>query len=249
MSDSFERVQKVIAQSGLTSRRKAEDLIIDGRVQVNQETITELGTKVSPNDEVSVDGIPLDKERLVYYLLYKPRGVISSVSDDKDREVVLDLMMNVEERIFPIGRLDYNTSGALLLTNDGEFANLLMHPRYEMEKIYVARLEGIPTPAQLEQLKTGVYDDGDILKAVNHRVLSTDKKKNTMIIEIKLQEGKNRHIHRMMEGIGFPVNKLKREKFSFITLKGLQPGQYRPLTFDEVTELRELAIENQKKNK
>lgn len=247
MSDSLERVQKIIAQSGLTSRRKAEDLIRDGRVQVNQETITELGTKVSSKDEVSVDGIPLDKEKLVYYLLYKPRGVISSVSDDKEREVVLDLMMNVEERIFPIGRLDYNTSGALLLTNDGEFANLLMHPRYEMEKIYVARLEGIPTTAQLEQLKTGVYDDGDILKAVNHRVLSIDKKKNTMIIEIKLQEGKNRHIHRMMEGIGFPVNKLKREKFSFITLKGLQPGQHRPLTFDEIKELRELAIENSEK--
>ncbi len=247
MSDSLERVQKIIAQSGLTSRRKAEDLIRDGRVQVNQETITELGTKVSSKDEVSVDGIPLDKEKLVYYLLYKPRGVISSVSDDKEREVVLDLMMNVEERIFPIGRLDYNTSGALLLTNDGEFANLLMHPRYEMEKIYVARLEGIPTTAQLEQLKTGVYDDGDILKAVNHRVLSIDKKKDTMIIEIKLQEGKNRHIHRMMEGIGFPVNKLKREKFSFITLKGLQPGQHRPLTFDEIKELRELALENSEK--
>lgn len=246
MSDSLERVQKIIAQSGLTSRRKAEDMIVDGRVQVNQETISELGTKVSPKDEVSVDGIPLDKEKLVYYLLYKPRGVISSVSDDLEREVVIDLMPNVEKRIFPIGRLDYNTSGALLLTNDGEFANLLMHPRYEMEKTYVARLEGIPTSNQLEQLKTGVYDEGDNLKAVSHRVLSTDKKKNIMIIEIKLQEGKNRHIHRMMEGIGFPVNKLKREKFSFITLEGLQSGQHRPLTFKEVKELTELAEKNAK---
>lgn len=244
MSDSLERVQKVIAQSGLTSRRKAEELIMEGRVQVNQQTITELGTKVSPKDEVSVDGIPLDKEKLVYYLLYKPRGVISSVSDDKEREVVIDLMPNVEERIFPIGRLDYNTSGALLLTNDGEFANLLMHPRYEMDKIYVARLEGIPTSKQLEQLKTGVYDEGDNLTAVSHRVLSVDKKKNTMILEIKLREGKNRHIHRMMEGIGFPVSKLKREKYSFITLDGLQPGQYRTLTFKEVKELKELAESN-----
>ncbi len=244
MSDTLDRVQKVIAQSGLTSRRKAEDLIIEGRVQVNQETISELGTKVSPKDEVSVDGIPLYKEKLVYFLLYKPRGVISSVSDDKDREVVTDLMLDIEERVFPIGRLDYNTSGALLLTNDGEFANLLMHPRYEMEKIYVARLEGIPTTSQLEQLKTGVYDDGEKLTAVSHRVISVDRKKNVMILEIKLQEGKNRHIHRMMEGIGFPVNKLKREKFSFITLKGLQPGQHRHLTFKEVKELTELAKEN-----
>ena len=244
MSYSLERVQKVIAQSGLTSRRKAEDLIVEGRVQVNQETISELGTKVSPKDEVSVDGIPLYKEKLVYYLLYKPRGVISSLSDDKERETVIDLMQDVEERIFPIGRLDYNTSGALLLTNDGDFANLLMHPRYEMEKIYVARLEGIPTTSQLDQLKTGVYDDGDTLKAVSHRVLSIDKKKDVMILEIKLQEGKNRHIHRMMEGLGFPVNKLKREKFSFITLEGLQPGQHRPLTFKEVNELTELAQDN-----
>ncbi len=231
MSDTLERVQKIIAQSGLTSRRKAEELIIEGRVQVNQETITELGTKVSPKDEVSVDGVPLDKEKLVYYLLYKPRGVISSLSDDKDREVVTDLMPTIEERIFPIGRLDYNTSGALLLTNDGEFANLLMHPRYEIEKTYVARLEGIPTTKQLEQLKTGVYDEGDHLTAVNYRVLS-------------LKEGKNRHIHRMMEGIGFPVAKLKREKYSFITLKGLQPGQYRKLTFNEVKELKDLAEQN-----
>lgn len=244
MSDTLERVQKIIAQSGLTSRRKAEELIIAGRVQVNQETITELGTKVSPKDEVSVDGVPLDKEKLVYYLLYKPRGVISSLSDDKDREVVTDLMPTIEERIFPIGRLDYNTSGALLLTNDGEFANLLMHPRYEIEKTYVACLEGIPTTKQLEQLKTGVYDEGDHLTAVNYRVLSVDKKKNVMILEIKLKEGKNRHIHRMMEGIGFPVAKLKREKYSFITLKGLQPGQYRKLTFNEVKELKDLAEQN-----
>ena len=244
MSDSLERVQKIIAQSGLTSRRKAEELIEEGRVQVNQITITELGTKVSPKDEVSVDGIPLDKEKLVYFLLYKPRGVISSVSDDKDREVVTDLMSGVQERIFPIGRLDYNTSGALILTNDGEFANLLMHPRYEMEKIYVARLEGIPTHQQLAQIKDGIRDQGDLLKAVSHRVLSVDKKKNTMIIEIKLQEGKNRHIHRMMEGLGFPVMKLKREKYSFLTLQGLQPGQYRPLTFNEVKELTEIAQSN-----
>lgn len=247
MSDTLDRVQKVIAQSGLTSRRKAEDLITEGRVQVNQKTISELGTKVSPKDEVAVDGIPLYKEPFVYLLLYKPRGIISSVSDDKDRAVVTDLVQDVEERIFPIGRLDYNTSGALLLTNDGEFANLLMHPRYEMEKIYVAKLEGVPTAGQLEQIKTGVYDEGDKLTAVNYRVLSSDTKKNTMILEIKLQEGKNRHIHRMMEGIGFPVDKLKREKFSFITLKGLQPGQYRHLTLDEVKKLKETAKENYNK--
>src|SRR5690625_1296866 len=130
MSDTLDRVQKVIAQSGLTSRRKAEDLIIEGRVQVNQKTISELGTKVSPKDEVAVDGIPLYKEPFVYLLLYKPRGIISSVSDDKDREVVTDLVQDVEERIFTIGSLDCNTSDALLLNNDSEFDYILMYPCY-----------------------------------------------------------------------------------------------------------------------
>src|SRR5699024_4563139 len=129
MSDTLDRVHKVIAQSGLTSRRKAEDLITEGRVQVNQKTICELGTKVSPKNEVAFDGIPLYKEPVVYLLLYKPCGIISSVSEDKDRAVVTDLVQDVEEIIYPIGRLYYNTSVALLLTNDGEFANLLMHPR------------------------------------------------------------------------------------------------------------------------
>src|SRR5699024_12394810 len=138
--------------------------------------------------------------------------VMSSISEDKDRTVDTDLTTTIEERILPIARLDYNTSGALILTNDAEFANLLMHPRYETEKTYVARLEGIPTTKQLEQLKTGVYDEGDHLTAVNYRVLSVDKKKNVMILEITLKEGKNRYIHRMMEGIGFPVAKLEREK-------------------------------------
>src|SRR5690625_4234635 len=123
-----------------------------------------------------------------------------------------------------------------------------MNQRYEMEKIYVAKLEGIPTAGQLEQLKTGVYDEGDKLTAVNYRVLSSDTKKNTMILEIKLQEGKNRHIHRMMEGIGFPVDKLKREKFRFITLKGLQPSQYHHLTLDEAKILKSNTKENKKEN-
>src|SRR5699024_10520158 len=142
---------------------------------------------------------------------------------------------------------DYNTSGALLLTNDGEFANLLMHPRYEMEKIYVAKLEGVPTAGQLEQIKTGVYDEGDKLTAVNYRVLSSNTKKNTMTLEIKLQIGKNEHMDGMMEGIVVHVDELKRVKLSSIILKGLQPGQYRHLTLDEVKKLKETAKENYNK--
>src|SRR5690625_5146589 len=132
---TLERLQKVIAQSGITSRRKAEQFILDGRVKVNNKVVTTLGTKVSPSDRIEVDHIPLEREKKVYYLLYKPRGYISSVQDEKGRQTVIDLLEGVEERIFPIGRLDYTSSGIILLTNDGEFAHLLMHPKQDRKSV------------------------------------------------------------------------------------------------------------------
>ncbi|PAV29534.1 pseudouridine synthase [Virgibacillus profundi] len=242
MTNKLERLQKVIAQSGVTSRRKAEQLIIDGKVKVNDEIINTLGSKVSESDKIEVNGVPLEKEAPVYYMMYKPRGVISSVKDDKGRKVVTELLGGVTERVFPIGRLDYNTSGILLLTNDGEFANLLMHPKHEIEKVYVAKIKGIPGNAELGQLKKGVKADRDVLKAVKYNILSTDKTKNTMIIELTLHEGKNKHVRRMMEGLGYPVMKLKREKYGMLTLQGLQPGNYRSLTPKEVKQMRNEAI-------
>lgn len=244
MSHKKERLQKVIAQSGLTSRRKAEAMIEEGRVKVNGKLIKELGTKVSLQDEIEVDNIPITKEKFVYYLLYKPRGVISSVQDDKERKVVTDLMPEVEKRIFPVGRLDYSTSGLLIMTNDGEFANLMMHPRYEMEKVYVAKIKGVPSKEKLTKLISGVRDKRDLLKATNYKVLSVDKQKNSIVLQIHLHEGKNRHIHRMLEGIGHQVLKLKREQFSFLTLEGLQPGAYRPLKKHEIERLITIALEN-----
>lgn len=243
MSNTLERLQKVIAQSGVTSRRKAEQLIIDGKVKVNGKLVTELGTKVSASDKIEVNNIPLEKEVPVYYMLYKPRGYISSVKDDKGRKVVTELLQGVNERVFPIGRLDYDTSGILLLTNDGEFANLLMHPKYEVDKVYVAKIKGIPGKNELNQLRKGVKSDNDILKAVKYNVLSSDKEKNTMIIELTLQEGKNKHVRRMMAGLGFPVMKLKRERYGTLTLDGLKPGTYRALTPKEVKQMRNLAME------
>lgn len=244
---NLERLQKIIAQSGLTSRRKAEQLIIDGRVKVNSKLVTTLGTKVSPKDEVAVDNVPLVKEQNVYYLLYKPRGYISSVKDEKDRETVIDLMPDVRERIFPIGRLDYTTSGVLLLTNDGEFAHLLMHPKHEIEKVYVVKIEGIPSKERLAILRKGVKDKGDTLKAIDYKIISTDRRKETMILEVKLHEGKNRHVRRMFEGLGHPVMKLKREKYGFLTVNDLQPGKYRSLTHEEIHQLTMLATKNVKK--
>ncbi|RDW19105.1 pseudouridine synthase [Oceanobacillus arenosus] len=243
MTDNQERLQKVIAQSGITSRRKAEQLILDGKVKVNGQVVVTLGTKVSNNDQIEVNDVPLEKEAHVYYMLYKPRGVISSVSDDKGRKVVTDLLDGVTERVFPIGRLDYDTSGILLLTNDGDFAHHLMHPKYEVEKKYVAKLKGIPTKPELEKLRKGVKAENDLLKVADYNILSSDKTKNTMIIEIKLREGKNRHVRRMMEQLGYPVMKLKREQYGMLTLKGLKPGAYRALTLKEVKQIRNLATE------
>lgn len=237
----LERLQKVIAQSGLTSRRKAEQLILDGKVKVNSKTVKELGVKVSSKDIVEVNGIPLEKEEPVYYLFYKPREVISSLDDNKDRKIVTDFFPEVKERIFPVGRLDYHTSGILLLTNDGDFANLLMHPRHEVEKVYVAKIKGIPKKEELKKIITGVKDEGDLLKALQYSIISIDKKKQNMILEIKLSEGKNRHIRRMMKKIGYPVMKLKREKYGFLTLHGLNPGEFRALTPHEVKQMRTLA--------
>ncbi|WP_373892680.1 pseudouridine synthase [Virgibacillus natechei] len=238
MANTEERLQKVIAQSGITSRRKAEQLIVDGKVKVNEQVVTELGTKVSASDKIEVDSIPLEKEAPVYYMLYKPRGVISSVEDDKGRKVVTDLLEGVTERVFPIGRLDYDTSGIVLLTNDGDFANLLMHPKYEVEKVYVAKIKGIPEKTELGQLRKGIKDEKDTLKASHYNVLSTDKKKNTMILEITLHEGKNKHIRRMMERLGYPVMKLKREKYGMLTLDGLTSGDYRALTPKEIKQMK-----------
>ncbi|MFD2762269.1 pseudouridine synthase [Lentibacillus juripiscarius] len=243
MTSTKERLQKVIAQSGVTSRRKAEKLIVDGKVKVNKKVVMELGTKVSPRDEIEVDGVRLEKEEPVYYLLYKPRGVISSLKDDKGRKVVTDYLGEVKERIYPIGRLDYDTSGILLLTNDGEFANQLMHPKYEIDKTYVAKLKGIPSKKELLQMKKGVRSENDLLKAVNYKILEVDKKKNTTILEITLHEGKNRHIRRMMDEIGYPVTKLKREKYGALHLQGMKSGDCRPLTPHEVKQMRHLATD------
>ncbi|MEH6987264.1 23S rRNA pseudouridine(2605) synthase RluB [Cytobacillus firmus] len=238
----MERLQKVIAHAGVASRRKAEELMAEGRVRVNGKTVKELGVKVSPSDRIEVDGIPLEREEPVYFLLYKPRGVISAVSDDKNRKVVTDFFEGIKQRIYPVGRLDYDTSGILILTNDGEFANLLMHPSNEIEKVYVAKLKGIPSKEKMRSLQRGiVLEDGKTAPAKT-KLLSMDKKKQTAIVEISIHEGRNRQVRRMFEAIGHPVLKLKRERYGFLTLQGLSAGDARELTAHEVKQLRTLAM-------
>ena len=240
----MERLQKVIAHAGVASRRKAEEMILEGKVKVNGKVVKELGVKVSNSDTVEVGGIPLEKEQPVYFLFYKPRGIISSVTDDKGRKTVTDYFPEIKERIYPVGRLDYDTSGILLLTNDGEFANLLMHPRNEIEKEYIAKVKGIPLRENLKALEKGiVLEDGKTAPA-RTKVISFDKKKGTSIVQITIHEGKNRQVRRMFEAIGNPVVKLRRERYGFLDLRGLQAGDARELTAHEVKQLRVLA-ENQ----
>lgn len=237
----MERLQKVIAHAGIASRRKAEELILEGKVKVNGKVVKELGIKVSSSDRVEVEGIPLEKEQPVYFLFYKPRGVISSVKDEKGRKAVTDFFPEIKQRIYPVGRLDYDTSGLLLLTNDGEFANQLMHPRNEVEKEYIAKIKGIPTREKLRSLEKGIHlEDGKTAPA-KVKLISADKKKGSSILQLVIHEGRNRQVRRMFEAIGHPVLKLRRERYAFLTLHGLKAGDARELTAHEVKQLRVLA--------
>lgn len=238
----MERLQKVIAYAGVASRRKAEQLILEGKVRVNGNIVRELGIKVSNSDEIEVEGVKLEKEDKVYFLLYKPRGYISAVTDDKGRKTVTDIFKKrVHQRIFPVGRLDYDTTGLLLLTNDGEFSNLMTHPKFKIDKTYIARVKGVPTKQGLMKLQGGIrLEDGKTAPA-KVSMTSFDEKAGKAICEITIHEGKNRQVRRMFEAIGTPVVKLKRERFAFLDLAGLTPGEYRELTKHEVKLLRVLA--------
>ena len=233
----MELLQKVIANSGYCSRRKAEELIEAGQVYVDGDLVTELGTKVSGNETIVVEGVTLNKQtRKEYYLLNKPRGYICSVKDDKGRNVVTELI-NTRERIYPVGRLDYDTTGLLILTNDGEFANILMHPSNEVEKTYLAIIEGVMTTEEIYKLKDGVVIDGIKVVPKRLKIKTKDLEKNKSKVEITIVEGRNHIVKKMFEAVGHRVNKLTRERLAFLDVKGLQSGEYRYLTNDEVNQL------------
>lgn len=240
----MERLQKFIASTGYTSRRKAEELIREGRVKVNGDTVFEMGTKIDNGDIVEVDGIILNvenKEQKVYYLLNKPREVITSVSDDKGRKTVIDLI-STDKRIYPVGRLDYDTTGILILTNDGELANLLMHPKNNIDKVYIAKVRGLIGKAELTKLSNGVYIDGKKTSKAKARIRNYDKKTNASIVELTIHEGKNHQVKNMFKAIGYDVLKLKRERYAFLDVKNLKSGEYRLLTPKEVKKLYNEAI-------
>lgn len=230
----MERLQKYIAESGYTSRRKAEELIKQGKVIVNGNVVTELGTKVSGKEEIIIDGNLLTKEEKEYYLLNKPRGVITTTNDDKKRKTVVDLI-NTNKRIYPIGRLDYDTTGVLLLTNDGEFSNILMHPNERIEKVYVAKIKGIIKGEEINKLKQGVVIDGRKTEKCKVKLRRVDTKNNTSYVSLIIHEGRNHQVKNMFKTIGFEVLKLKRERVGIFTLEGLNSGEYRKLTPKEIS--------------
>ena len=237
----MERLQKVIAQRGYCSRRKAEKLILDGKVRVNGNIVVELGTKVSHSDTIEVDGLALDNNiNYEYYLLYKPRGVVTTTSDDKGRKTVTSLI-DTNARIYPVGRLDYDTSGVLLLTNDGVLANKLMHPSKEIDKVYVAKVEGILTGYDIKRLRDGIVIDGYKTKKARVKLLKTNRDKNTCVVEITIHEGRNRQIRKMIESVGKKVIKLKRERYAFLDLSGLKVSEYRKLSNKEIAVLYSLV--------
>lgn len=240
----MERLQKVMAEAGVASRRASEKMIAAGRVAVNGQVVTQQGVKVTKNDQVTVDGVPIKHEPLKYYLLNKPRGVISSAHDDKGRKTVVDILKEdgVEERIYPVGRLDYDTTGILLLTNDGDLANKLMHPKFEVEKTYVAKVKGVITNHEMQQLRQGVVVDGRKTKEAKTKLLEVADDRHSSRIRLTIHEGRYHQVKRMLKAVGHPVMKLHRESYDTLNLYGLPSGgQWRELRPNEVKRLKNLA--------
>ncbi|MCI5113802.1 MAG: rRNA pseudouridine synthase [Candidatus Electrothrix sp. AW1] len=232
----MERIQKVIAHAGICSRRKAEEYIAQGRVKVNGTTVTQPGLKVDPQQAVvSVDGKPLQKEKKVYVLLHKPRGYVTTLSDPQGRPIVTDLLPDIKERLFPVGRLDLDSEGALLLTNDGALTNQVLHPRYEVKKTYQATVRGFPKKADLQRLEQGIVLDNIKTWPAQLRILK--KKKDATVVEIILHEGKKRQVRKMFQAVGYPVIRLKRTAYGRLHIGNLSEGTYRFLVKNDLKKL------------
>lgn len=238
----MERLQKVIAQSGVASRRKAEELMKQGRVTVDGEVITEMGYQVKQGAKIMVDGKPIIKENKVYYLMNKPKKTLCTLNDEHQRTTVVDLV-EIKERVFPVGRLDYDTTGVLILTNDGEFANEIIHPRYHLPKTYELIINGILKTPEIKELESGIELDGIMTLPAKVWVTNKDFEKNQTSLELTIMEGRNRQVKRMMEHFGYEVRKLNRKSLGFLMVNDLRPGEYRLLKPFEVKQLRRLAKE------
>ncbi len=237
-----ERLQKILAAAGVASRREAEKIILAGRVRVNGKVVTELGTKVDPaRARITVDGKQVKAETKAYYMFYKPRGVVTTMNDPQGRRSIASFVGELPERVFPVGRLDYNTEGLLLLTNDGELAQALMHPSHEVNKTYVVKVVGLPKMSDLDKLRMGVkLEDGMTAPAIVN-LRNRDMEANCTIFDITIHEGRNRQVRRMCDAIGFPVRELKRIKMGPLQLMDIGRGKLRELTDQELKALKKAA--------
>ncbi len=236
----MERLQKLIAHAGYCSRRKAEQYILEGKVKVNGEVIQELGRSFPMDVQIEIMGETLTKESdKVYYLLNKPRNCVTTVKDDRERPTVMELVPQ-DVRIYPVGRLDFDTTGALLMTNDGELTNKLIHPRYQIEKVYIATVNGNVDEQKMKELVTGVEFQGEVIKADSARMVKYNAAQEHSIVRVALKEGKNRQVKNLFEAIGYEVVKLNRESFAGISTVGLKQGQYRRLKETEINYLKNL---------
>ena len=242
MKDSSEavRLQKVLSQAGVASRRAAEKLIADGRVSVNGKTILTMGVKVDPRkDDVRVDGRRVKAAaQLRYILLYKPTGFVTTRSDPQRRRTVIDLLGGVREYVYPVGRLDYDTEGLLLLTNDGDLAARLTHPRHGVARTYEARVAGMPDREAIERLQAGIPLDGHRTLPAEVKLLNVGRRDGDGVLLITIREGRNRQVRRMCEAVGHPVQHLKRTKFGTLSDRRLRPGDWRELKPEEVAALK-----------
>ena len=235
----MERLQKYIARSGIASRRKAEDMIREGKVKVNGEVITEMGHKISGNDIVEIDSEVLEVKEKRYFVMNKPRGIISSSNDEKGRKTVISILppeLN-NYRLFPVGRLDYDTKGVLIITNDGEFMNTLVGPQSVLPKEYLARVEGEVEKNDIQKLEAGIEIDGYKTQKCKAYMASIDKKNNSSSVGIIIREGKYHQVKQMFAAIGHPVKRLTRISFGEITVEGLAEGEIRELTPHEIKRL------------
>jgi 23S rRNA pseudouridine2605 synthase len=242
-----ERLQKILSAAGISSRRAAEDIILEGRVRVNGKVVTELGAKADPDkDHVKVDGKLINpKQPKAYIMLNKPAGFVTTMSDPEGRPIVAHLLKGVKVRVYPVGRLDYDTEGLLLLTNDGDFAHLVTHPRHELPKTYLVKVKGFLEDRNVENLEQGVFlKDGRTAPA---KVRKLRKEESNSWVEITIHEGRKRQVRRMIDFTGHSVIKLKRTKVGNLNLGDLPVGAYRHLTFDEVRGLREMATQEEAK--
>lgn len=235
-----ERLQKVLAQAGIASRRRAEELIIAGRVKVDGVTIDTLGARVDPETQtIAVDGVPIAQEEQVTYILHKPLGAVSTVHDPHGRLTVRHILKDVSERVYPIGRLDADTSGVLLLTNEGELSFRLTHPSFEVPKVYHATVQGHVNEATMQHMASGVELEDGLTAPAGVRALW--RRAGSTQLELNIHEGRNRQVRRLCAAVGHPVVSLCRVKFAFLSLDGLRPGDYRRISTAELRKLRDLV--------